>query len=230
MSVRIRPNDDALVIRRVTPPAVIVHRYSACVWAETITLTAGSSRLAMSAIGLPTRLPAHPFRAAPVVWKPPSWMTRTIVLTPRRFEARHDAVRRIGLILEGEARHPGRRDDRRGTLEHLAEESDLEVLPALRPERLDPVGGEQRPPGGADDHVGRQILEVGARVDVGRTCGDRRRRRHRRRPDGRARTARRCSRRRGSRPAGCAAARPCPCRTRGSRRSRSRRSSGWRRS
>ena len=31
MSLRTRPNDDALVIRRVTPPVVIVQRYSACV-------------------------------------------------------------------------------------------------------------------------------------------------------------------------------------------------------
>src|SRR5919198_6282961 len=53
MSLSARPNDDALVIKRVTPPAVIVQRYSACVWAETITLIRGSSRLAMSAIGLP---------------------------------------------------------------------------------------------------------------------------------------------------------------------------------
>ncbi len=48
-------------MRRVTPPVVIVHRYSACVWADTMTLIAGSSRLAISAIGLPARLPVHPF-------------------------------------------------------------------------------------------------------------------------------------------------------------------------
>src|SRR4030095_11261448 len=75
MSVRIRPNDDALVIRRVTPPAVIVHRYSAWVCAETITLIDGSSRLAISAMALPARLPAHPLSAA-VVWEPASWITR----------------------------------------------------------------------------------------------------------------------------------------------------------
>ena len=50
-----RPNDDALVTSRVTPPAVIVHRYSACVWAETITLIDGSSRVAISAMSLPAR-------------------------------------------------------------------------------------------------------------------------------------------------------------------------------
>ena len=84
MSLRIRPNDDALVMSRVTPSGVvIVHRYSACVWADTMTLIDGSSRLAISAMSLPARLPAQPFRRAPCrVWKPPWWITSTLVLTP----------------------------------------------------------------------------------------------------------------------------------------------------
>src|SRR5262245_8333928 len=82
MSLSTRPNEEALVMSRVTPPAVIVHRYSAWVWAETMTLIDGSSRAAMSAIGLPVRLPAQPLSAAPDDWKPPWWMTRTEVLTP----------------------------------------------------------------------------------------------------------------------------------------------------
>ena len=49
MSVRMRPNDDALVISRVTPSGVvIVQRYSAWVWADTMTLIDGSSRSAIS--------------------------------------------------------------------------------------------------------------------------------------------------------------------------------------
>src|SRR6266508_442772 len=84
MSDSTRPNEDALVTRRVTPSGVVmVQRYSAWVWAETITLIAGSSRPAMSAIGLPARLPEQPFNAG-VVWKPPSWTTMTAVLTPLR--------------------------------------------------------------------------------------------------------------------------------------------------
>jgi len=83
ISDRILPKDDALVTSRVTPPAVIVHRYSACVCAETMTLIERSSRLAISAIGLPARLPAHPFRSALPAWKPPSWITRTFVFTSR---------------------------------------------------------------------------------------------------------------------------------------------------
>ena len=63
MSVRMRPNDDALVISRVTPSGVvIVQRYSAWVWADTMTLIDGSSRSAISAMSLPARLPAQPFR------------------------------------------------------------------------------------------------------------------------------------------------------------------------
>ena len=42
-------------------------------------MTRGSSRLAMSAIGLPARLPAQPLRAAVPDWDPPSWMTSTHV-------------------------------------------------------------------------------------------------------------------------------------------------------
>src|SRR6476661_275515 len=80
MSLRIRPNDDALVISRVTPFVVTVQRYSAWVWAEMITLIDGSSRLAMSRIGLPARLPAQPLIVAGVFWKPPSWTTSTDVL------------------------------------------------------------------------------------------------------------------------------------------------------
>ena len=67
---RMRPNDDALVISRVTPSIVIKQRYSACVWAETITLIAGSRRLAMSAIALPARLPPQPFSAAGELMEP----------------------------------------------------------------------------------------------------------------------------------------------------------------
>ena len=77
-----RPNEDALVISRVTPSIVMRQRYSACVWAETITLIDGSSLLAMSAIALPARLPPQPFSAAGELWNPPSWITSTEVLTP----------------------------------------------------------------------------------------------------------------------------------------------------
>ena len=49
MSLRMRPNDAALVISRVVPSVVvIVQRYSAWVWAETITLIDGSSRSAIA--------------------------------------------------------------------------------------------------------------------------------------------------------------------------------------
>jgi len=46
MSVRIRPKDPALVISRVAPPDGIVQRYSAWVWADTMTLMEGSRRSA----------------------------------------------------------------------------------------------------------------------------------------------------------------------------------------
>ncbi len=68
MSLRIRPNDAALVISRVTPPAVTVQRYSACVWAETITLIDGSSRWAILSMSLPARLPAHPLSDGAPGW------------------------------------------------------------------------------------------------------------------------------------------------------------------
>src|SRR3954454_19282554 len=55
MSDSARPNDEALVISRVTPLVVIVQRYSAWVCAETITLIAGSSFEAMATMGLPAR-------------------------------------------------------------------------------------------------------------------------------------------------------------------------------
>ena len=42
---------------------MIVQRYSAWVWADTMTLIDGSSRLAMSAMALPARLPAQPLSA-----------------------------------------------------------------------------------------------------------------------------------------------------------------------
>ena len=72
MSESTRPNDDALVIRRVVPSGVvIVQRYSAWVWAEMMILIDGSSCWAMASIGLPARFPAQPFSAAVPVWKPP---------------------------------------------------------------------------------------------------------------------------------------------------------------
>ena len=83
MSVRMRPKDDALVISRVhAVGVVIVHRYSACVWADTMTLMAGSSRVAISAMSLPARFPAQPFRLAVPDWNPPWWITSTLVFTP----------------------------------------------------------------------------------------------------------------------------------------------------
>jgi hypothetical protein len=88
MSDSARPNEEALVINRVTPLVVTVQRYSAWVWPEMITLIEGSSREAMSRIGLPARLPAHPFSVAGDVWKPPWWITSTGIVTPRRCSAR----------------------------------------------------------------------------------------------------------------------------------------------
>ena len=64
MSLRTRPNDEALVIRRVTPLVVMVQRYSACVCADTITLIDGSRRAAIAAMSLPARLPAQPLSVA----------------------------------------------------------------------------------------------------------------------------------------------------------------------
>ena len=151
---------------RVTPPTVIVHRYSAWVCADTMTLIDGSSRLAMSAMALPARLPAQPLSAA-VVWKPPSWMTRTEVSTPRRFNCRDGTVGRVGLVLEREPRHARGRDDRGRGLEHLTDEPDLELLAAVGLEPLGPERREQGLAGGIDHHVGRQVLEVGTGVDVG---------------------------------------------------------------
>ena len=128
MSLRTRPNDDALVISRVTPPVVIVQRYSACVCADTITLIAGSSRFAISAMSLPARLPAQPFSAAG-----PGLEAALVDDEDRHLHAlvgeRCDsAVRRVGLVLEREPGDAGRRDDRRRRLEHLADEADLERL------------------------------------------------------------------------------------------------------
>ena len=81
MSVRIRPNDAALVTSLVTPPAVTVQRYSLCVCAEMITLILGSRRCAILSMSLPARLPAHPLRAgAPDCW-PPWWTTSTHAAT-----------------------------------------------------------------------------------------------------------------------------------------------------
>ena len=82
MSLRARPNDEALVIRRVTPLVVMVQRYSAWVCADTITLIDGSRRAAIAAMSLPARLPAHPLSVAAPAWKPPWWMTRIGIFTP----------------------------------------------------------------------------------------------------------------------------------------------------
>ena len=109
MSVRMRPNDDALVMSRVTPSGVvIVQRYSACVWAETITLIDGSSRFAISAMSLPARLPAQPFSVAAPVWNPPWWITSTLVLTPCFLSCATTPVGGVGLVLEGQAGDAGR--------------------------------------------------------------------------------------------------------------------------
>ena len=80
MSVRIRPNEAALVISRVTPFVVTTQRYSLCVCAETMILMRGSSRDAMSRIGLPARLPAQPLSTGEPVCAPPSWITSTHAL------------------------------------------------------------------------------------------------------------------------------------------------------
>ena len=90
MSVMIRPNDEALVIRRDVPPSVSVHRYSWWVWPETTTPIEGSRPAAIVSIGEPARLPWQPSGAVTGVanvWLPPWWMTSTIVFTPRFFNA-----------------------------------------------------------------------------------------------------------------------------------------------
>jgi len=53
------------------------------------------------------------------------------------------------------------------SLEHLADEPDLELLVAVvGAERLRRVGGKERLAGRVDHDVGRQVLEVGPRIDV----------------------------------------------------------------
>ena len=143
-----------------------------------------------------------------------------IVSTPLR-PAWHGAVGGIGLVVEGEPGDAGRRDDRRAWLGGTSPMKPTVNLRPLSPRnRLMPYAGKSGLAGRVHDDVRGQVLEVGARVALGRRLAV-----------GLARTARRCSRRRrGSRRSGCAAARARPCRTRGCRPRRSRRASGWRRS
>src|SRR5688572_14747048 len=92
-SVKTRPNEAALVTRRVTVEpslavVVIVQRYSAWVWPDTMTLIAGSSFLAMTSMSLPARLPAQLLVLVWVAfWMPPWWITSTGILTPWALRA-----------------------------------------------------------------------------------------------------------------------------------------------
>ena len=104
MSDSTRPNDEALVTSRVTPLVVMVHRYSACVCAETMTLIDGSSRCAMSAIGLPVEV------AGAAVERGRGLEAALVddehrLLTPVAQLAR-GAVRGVRLVLEGEPGDP----------------------------------------------------------------------------------------------------------------------------
>ena len=149
-------------------------------------------------------------------WKPPWWITSTLVFTPCLLQLLHGLVGGVGLVDERQPGHAGRRDDGRRGLEHLADDADLELLAAGALDLLGAVGREQGLPVVVADDVGRQVLEVGTRVACWSSCR------------WRARRASPCSRRpAGSRRSGSAAARPSPCRTRGCRPTRSRRSSGW---
>ena len=109
MSVRIRPNDAALVTRRVTPPAVTVQRYSLCVWAETITLILGSRRWAILSMSLPARLPGTPVEGgrsgllAALVDDEHPGADMLRILASGRWR-----VRCVGLVLEGQSGHAGR--------------------------------------------------------------------------------------------------------------------------
>ena len=78
----------------------------------------------------------------------------------------HDRVSGIGLLLERQTGDSCRRDDRGGRFEHLAEEPNRELLPAVGLEPLGRVRGEQGLARRVHDHVGGQVLEIGARKDV----------------------------------------------------------------
>ena len=87
---------------------MIVQRYSACVWADTMTLIAGSSRSAISAMSLPARLPAHPFSAAVPGLEAALVDHEHAGVHALLLELLDGAVGGVGLVLEGEAGHAGR--------------------------------------------------------------------------------------------------------------------------
>jgi hypothetical protein len=160
MSDSARPNEDALVISRVTPLVVTVQRYSAWVWPEMITLIEGSSRDAMSRIGLPARLPAQPFSVAGDVWKPPWWITSTGIVTPRRCSARTAAFAASASSVKVSPATPDGVTIV-GVSSSTSPMNPTRICPAVTLEDLDPAGREQRATVLAQ-HVRGQVPEVRA--------------------------------------------------------------------
>ena len=132
-------------------------------------------------------------------------MSTTIALTPLRLQHGHERVGGLDLVGELQARDAGLGDDGRGVLQRHADEADLR----RRRTFLIVYGGRIVLPVPVVDHVGREVLEVGARERVGRRrssgCSCRRRRRGSRRSASAAapcspRRTRGCPRRSTSRP------------------------------